>query len=100
VRRTSRAISSNGAAAFFMRAMAWTNSCCECACEWSMSSGSSASSMRFRPALSGRWRKNSCQKPSESSRSSSSSCFVPLQSSLPCYGGPGGLMKRTLNSVS
>jgi hypothetical protein len=40
----------------------------------SISSGGIESTMRFRPDESGRCRKNSCQKPSDSSVSSSSSC--------------------------
>ena len=75
---TSRAISSAGAFACLTRRRAWRKSCCERACWWSISSGAIEASVRFKPAVSGRWRKNSCQNPSDNSTSSSSSWGAPL----------------------
>lgn len=66
------------------RMMARWSSCCECACWCSMSSGAMEPSMRFRPCESGLCRKNSCQKPSDSSESSSSPC-TSCQRTGPCF---------------
>lgn len=70
---TSSAISSDGGVACLTHSRAWRKSCCDCACRCNISSGAMGPTMRFSPAASGRCRKNSFQKPSERSTSSSSS---------------------------